>query len=218
MFTKCQGLVRQVSRENLGHPNKVTSLLLRNLAIIVEVAGLTRANALRMARPVQSAIGTIILRGCVRMAELLSGMKIGRKMPRIDKADIEHICVEGQNDSDPDLSSSVEKTSEVHSLYNVKQKVLPSSTYTCELLVNGIKLQMEIDTGASSTVVNKQVFDDLCKGDEELTLQPHTSPLHTYNIQERKYILLVQPPLLCSSITRLLPSHCWLCQVLGLAC
>ncbi|XP_021378372.1 uncharacterized protein K02A2.6-like [Mizuhopecten yessoensis] len=51
--------------------------------------------------------------------------------------------------------------------------------YTVTLSVNGIPLQMEIDTGASKTVVGEPAFERLTKCDK-VTLKPSNTKLKTY--------------------------------------
>ena len=51
---------------------------------------------------------------------------------------------------------------------------------------------MELDTGASKTVISEEVFKDLCKSEPHLRLQLSVTKLHTYAVERIPLLGTVQ--------------------------
>ena len=65
-----------------------------------------------------------------------------------------------------------------YTLFNVSSS--PSKLFVVTVQINGAELPMEVDTGASLTMISKSTFDKLWKAQEAPNLQSTTSKLRTY--------------------------------------
>ena len=75
----------------------------------------------------------------------------------------------GDQDQDQDLD---------YSMFHIRSG--PSEPYRAVVKTNGNPLSMEIDTGASVSVVGEETFETIQKGDEILELQKTSVLLQTY--------------------------------------
>ena len=65
-----------------------------------------------------------------------------------------------------------------YTMFNVSSS--PSKLYIVTVQINGTELPMEVDTGASLTLISKTTFEKLWNTQEALNLQSTTSKLRTY--------------------------------------
>ena len=70
-----------------------------------------------------------------------------------------------------------------YNLFSLKDKTVP---YRENLTVNDIDISMEIDTGASFSVINEKTFQEISRGKENLALKQTEISLRTSTL-ERKY-------------------------------
>jgi len=75
---------------------------------------------------------------------------------------------EQQQDSEP-----------VYSLFKLQRDKIENA-YRVTMTVNGVKCEMEIDTGAGVIVLNENSFQSVKKGMAHLIMQPSTTALKTY--------------------------------------
>ena len=77
-------------------------------------------------------------------------------------------------------SNTVENDTDAsaYTLFNVSSS--PSKPYVITVHINGAELPMEVDTGASLTLISKSAFDKLWDAQEAPNLQSTTSKLRTY--------------------------------------
>lgn len=83
---------------------------------------------------------------------------------------------------DEDDESEEDATGSVYSLYQVKSTADKRAPFTVNLLLNGEKMTMEIDTGASSTLISEKTYEVLWKNNQVLRpqLQTVSDTLSTY--------------------------------------
>ena len=77
-----------------------------------------------------------------------------------------------------DTAETNDTDASAYTLFNVSSS--PSKPYVVTVQVNGTELPMEVDTGASLTLISKTTFDKLWNAQEAPNLQPTTSKLRTY--------------------------------------
>jgi len=91
--------------------------------------------------------------------------------------------------SEEELKDMIDKRSDIHETHSIyscdSYKSIP---IIIQPLVNGIKIPMELDTGASLSVVNKETFKRLSKGSRKLRLQNTDVIFKTYSGQLIKAI------------------------------
>ena len=74
------------------------------------------------------------------------------------------------------IHQKMKKTSIPYIIYQQGQQ----PPYRVSLNLNGVDHFMELDTGASKTVISEEMFKDLCKSEPHLKLQPSVTKLRTY--------------------------------------
>ena len=77
-----------------------------------------------------------------------------------------------------DTAETNDTDASAYTLFNVSSS--PSKPYVVTMQVNGTELPMEVDTGASLTLISKTTFDKPWNAQEAPNLQPTTSKLRTY--------------------------------------
>ena len=78
-----------------------------------------------------------------------------------------------------DTSEDEEGDHNEYTLYHMMEQG-QKPPYRVSLNLNGVDQFMELDTGASKTVISEEVFNDLCKSEPHLKLQPSATKLRTY--------------------------------------
>lgn len=69
---------------------------------------------------------------------------------------------------------------ETYNLFNVSNPSTKIPPYQEKFNVNGQNIDMEIDTGASLSVINRETYESLRQGNENLVLKESKVVLHTY--------------------------------------
>ena len=88
-------------------------------------------------------------------------------------------------------SNTVENDTDAsaYTLFNVSS--FRSKPYVVTVHINGAELPMEVDTGASLTLISKSTFDKLWNAQEAPNLQSTTSKLRTYTGETSRYRVLL---------------------------
>ena len=118
---------------------------------------------------------------CGKIGHIAKTCRSNKKMPSDKERQDQKKTFRGKKGRESQMNIVKQNSSDEELEYNFfsfkgKDKTL---SYRETLMVNNIDINMEIDTGASFSVINEKTFQEICRGKENLDLKQTEISLRT---------------------------------------
>ena len=119
---------------------------------------------------------------CGKIGHIAKTCRSNKKIPSDKERQDQKKTFRGKKGREPQMNIVEQNSSDEeleYNFFNFKGKDKTPS-YRENLMVNDIDINMEIDTGASFSVINEKTFQEICRGKEDLDLKQTEISLRTY--------------------------------------